>query len=62
MSDGPATIQRLVAAEGSEDQLEWEARQRRPAALAAAIAALFTFVGAAWRGLILADLPRHGVL
>jgi hypothetical protein len=51
-----------VADEGSEDHLEWEARQRKAAALAAAIAALFTFVGAAWRGLTLADLPRHGVL
>jgi hypothetical protein len=51
-----------VAADGSEDHLEWEARQRKPAALAAALAALLTFVGAAWRGLILADLPRHGVL
>jgi hypothetical protein len=62
VSDRPATIQPLVAAEGSEDQLEWEARQRKPAALAAAIAALFTFVGTAWRGLVLSDLPRHGVL
>ena len=58
----PATIQRFVAAEGPEDHLAWEARQRNPAALAAALAALLTFVGTVWRGLILADLPRNGVL
>lgn len=51
-----------MALEGSEDHLAWEARQRRAAAVAAAIAALFTFVGTVWRGLILSDLPRHGVL
>jgi hypothetical protein len=51
-----------VAVEGTEDNLAWEARQRSGAALAAALAALFTFVGAAWRGLMLSDLPRHGVL
>jgi len=51
-----------VAAEEPEDHLAWEARQRNPAALAAAVAALFTFVGTVWRGLILADLPRNGVL
>jgi hypothetical protein len=51
-----------VALEGSEDQLGWEARQRAPAAIAAAVAAVFTFVGTVWRGLALADLPRTGVL
>ena len=45
-----------------EDHLAWEARQRKAAAIAAALAALFTFVGSVWRGLILADLPRNGVL
>jgi len=51
-----------VAVEAPEDHLAWEARQRSPAAIAAAIAALFTFVGTVWRGLILADLPRHGLM
>jgi hypothetical protein len=32
------------------------------AAIAAAVAALFTFVGTAWRGLTLSDLPRNGLL
>jgi hypothetical protein len=48
--------------EGSEDTLAWEARQRSSAAIAAAVAALFTFVGTVWRGLILSDLPRHGLM
>jgi hypothetical protein len=51
-----------VALEGSEDNLAWEARQRKPAAIAAAVAALFTFVGTVWRGLALSDLPRNGLL
>jgi hypothetical protein len=51
-----------VALEGTEDNLAWEARQRKPAAIAAAVAALFTFVGTAWRGVTLSDLPRNGVL
>jgi hypothetical protein len=51
-----------VALEGSEDNLAWEARQRKPAAIAAAVAALFTFVGTVWRGLTLSDLPRNGLL
>jgi hypothetical protein len=50
-----------VAVEGSEDHLAWEARQRNPAAIAAAVAAVFTFVGTVWRGLTLADLPRNGL-
>jgi hypothetical protein len=51
-----------VALDGSEDQLAWEARQRTPAAIAAAVAGVFTFVGTVWRGLTLSDLPRNGLL
>ncbi len=51
-----------MALEGSEDNLAWEARQRKAAAIAAAVAAVFTFVGTVWRGLTLSDLPRNGVL
>ena len=58
----PATIHRLVALEGSEDHLAWEARQRTPAAIAAAAAGLLTFVGTVWRALTLSDLPGNGVL
>jgi hypothetical protein len=51
-----------VAAEEAEDQLVWEARQRRPAAAAAAIAAVGIFVGTLWRGLALGDRPTAGLL
>ncbi len=51
-----------MAVEGPEDQLAWEARQRSAAAIAAAVAALLTFVGTVWRGLTLSDLPRNGFL
>jgi hypothetical protein len=51
-----------VAVADAEDPLAWEAKNRNAAAIAAAVAALFTFVGTVWRGLILSDLPRHGVL
>jgi hypothetical protein len=51
-----------VAAEASEDNLAWEARQRKSATIAAAIAAVGIFVGTVWRGLILSDLPRHGLM
>jgi hypothetical protein len=51
-----------VAADAAEDNLAWEARQRRSAAIAAATAALGIFVGTVWRGLTLSDLPRHGLL
>jgi hypothetical protein len=51
-----------VAVDGSEDHLDWEARQRSRAGAAAAAAALFTFVGTVWRGLTLADLPHTGLL
>jgi hypothetical protein len=50
-----------VAVEGSEDHLAWEARQRTPAAVAAAVAGVFIFVGTVWRGLTLSDLPRNGI-
>jgi hypothetical protein len=52
----------VAGVEGSEEQLAWEARQRTRAAAAAAVAAVFTFVGAVWRGLTLADLPRVGIV
>jgi hypothetical protein len=51
-----------VAAEAPEDNLAWEARQRKSATIAAGIAAVGIFVGTVWRGLILSDLPRHGLL
>jgi hypothetical protein len=51
-----------VAADAAEDNLAWEARQRRSATIAAATAALGIFVGTVWRGLTLSDLPRHGLL
>ena len=51
-----------MAVEATEDHLAWEARQRSSAAIAAAVAALFTFVGTVWRGLTLGDLPRHGLM
>ena len=51
-----------MAVEGTEEPLAWEERQRTSAAIAAAVAALFTFVGTVWRGLTLSDLPRHGLL
>jgi hypothetical protein len=51
-----------VAVEDAEDQLAWEARQRKPAAAAAAVAAVGIFVGTLWRGLILDDRPTSGIL
>ena len=51
-----------MAVEGAEDHLAWEARQRSAAAIAAAAAALLTFVGTVWRALSLSDLPSNGVL
>jgi hypothetical protein len=47
---------------GTEDHLAWEARQRTPAAIAAAVAGVFIFMGTVWRGLALSDLPRNGIL
>ena len=51
-----------MAVEGSEDHLAWEARQRTRAAIAAAVAGVFIFVGTVWRGLTLSDLPRNGLV
>jgi hypothetical protein len=51
-----------VAVEEAEDQLAWEARQRNPAAAAAAVAAVGIFVGTLWRGLILNDRPTTGIV
>jgi hypothetical protein len=51
----------VAVVEGAEDHLAWEARQRSRAAIAAALAALCTFVGTVWRGLALADLPRSAL-
>jgi hypothetical protein len=52
----------VAVVEGSEDHLAWEARQRTPAAIAAAVAGVFVFVGIVWRGLALSDLPRNGLV
>jgi hypothetical protein len=52
----------VAAADAAEDHLAWEARQRTSATAAAAIAAVGIFVGTVWRGLILSDLPRHGIM
>jgi amino acid transporter len=52
----------VAAAFGAEDHLAWEARRRNGAAIAAAIAALFTFVGSTWRQLALADAPESGLV
>jgi hypothetical protein len=51
-----------VAAFGAEDHLAWEAKQRTSAAIAAALAGLLTLLGTLWRGLILQDAPRPGLL
>ena len=52
-----------MAVEGTtEDHLVWEARQRRGAAIAAGLAALFTFVGTIWRFTSLSGAPRAGFL
>jgi hypothetical protein len=51
-----------VAVEDAEDQLAWEERQRRPAAAAAAVAAVGIFAGTLWRGLALGDRPSSGIL
>jgi hypothetical protein len=45
-----------------EDHLAWEERHRTSATIAAAVAALFTFVGSAWRQLALADAPESGLI
>jgi hypothetical protein len=51
----------VAAVADTAEQLAWERRQARGAAIAALAAALFTFVGTVWRGLTLADLPRTSV-
>ena len=51
----------MAAVADTAEQLAWERRQARGAAIAALAAALFTFVGTVWRGLTLADLPRTSV-
>jgi len=51
-----------VAAFGAEDHLAWEAKQRTSAAIAAILAGVLTLVGTLWRGLILQDAPRPGLL
>ena len=51
----------MAAVADNEDQIAWERRQAKGAAIAALVAALFTFVGTVWRGLTLADLPRTSV-
>jgi hypothetical protein len=52
----------VAAAFGAEDHLAWEARRRPSAMIAAAVAALFTFVGSIWRQLALADAPESGLV
>jgi len=52
----------VAAAFGLEDHLAWEARQRTSATIAAALAAVFTFVGSVWRQLALADAPESGLM
>jgi len=51
-----------VAVTGTADHLVWEARQRRPAAIAAILAAVLTLAGAVYGGIVFADVPRGGVL
>jgi hypothetical protein len=51
-----------VAATGTADHLAWEARQRRPAALAAVLGAVLTMAGAVYGGIVFADVPRGGVI
>ena len=51
-----------MAAEGTEDHLAWEARQRTAAAIAAVVAGVCIFVGSVWRGLALSDAPQVGFL
>ena len=51
-----------MAAFGAEDHLAWEAKQRKSAAIAAGLAGLLTLLGTLWRGMILQDAPRPGLL
>lgn len=52
----------MAAAVEAEDHLAWEARRRTSATVAAAVAAVFTFVGSIWRQLALADAPESGLI
>src|SRR4051812_13503942 len=56
------TVQRAVAATGTADHLAWEARQRRPAAIAAILAAVLTLAGSVYGGIVFSDVPRGGLL
>ena len=56
------TVQRSVAATGTADHLAWEARQRKPAGVAAIAAAFLTLLGAVWGGLVFSDVPQGGML
>jgi len=51
-----------VAATGTADHLAWEARQRRPAAIAAILAAVLTLAGSVYGGIVFSDVPRGGLL
>jgi hypothetical protein len=51
-----------VAAVDVEDHLAWEAKQRKTAAFAAALAAIFTAGGMAWRAIALSGGPSPGLL
>ncbi|HWT22280.1 MAG TPA: hypothetical protein VN213_02120, partial [Solirubrobacteraceae bacterium] len=51
-----------MAATGIADHLAWEARQRRPAAIAALVAAVLTLAGSVYGGILFADVPRSGML
>jgi hypothetical protein len=56
------TVEASVAATGTADHLAWEARQRRPAAIAAMVGAVLTLIGAIYGGLVFSDVPRGGLL
>ena len=51
-----------MAAEGTEEQLRWEARRRPGAALAALLAGVLIFAGALWGGIAFSDAPHSGVV
>ena len=51
-----------MAATGTADHLAWEARQRKPAGVAAIAAAFLTLLGAVWGGLVFSDVPQGGML
>jgi hypothetical protein len=49
-------------ANGTEEQLAWEARERPRAAIAAALAGVLTLTGAVVVGALFRDVPRSGLL